>query len=60
MHFAGIYFHELLLFFLQISLFYADFDGISEKSIFRGYLILRNQQKSKKLAKIRSRENEYH
>ena len=40
--FAGIYFRELILiFFLQISLFYADFDGISEKSTFRGYLISR-------------------
>ena len=43
--------------FLQISLFYADFDGISEKSTFRGYLISRNQQKFEKLAKISTREN---
>ena len=57
MHFAGIYFRELILIFLQISLFYAEFDGISEKSTFRGYLISRNQQKFAKLAKISTREN---
>ena len=51
MHFACIYFRELIL-ILLISLFYADFDGISEKSTFRGYLISRNQQKFAKLAKI--------
>ena len=45
MHFAGIYFRKLILIFLQISLFYADFDGLSEKSTFRRYLISRNQQK---------------
>ena len=45
MHFAGIYFRELILIFVLISLFYADFGGISEKSTFGGYLISRNQQK---------------
>ena len=30
---------------LLISLFYADFDGISEKSTFRGCLISRNSRK---------------
>ena len=43
---------KLILIFLQISLFYADFDGISEKSTFRGYLISLNHQKFAKLAKI--------
>ena len=43
--------------FLLISLFYANFDGISEKSTFRGYLISRNQQKFAKLANISIREN---
>ena len=56
MHFAGIYFRELTD-FLQISLFYADFDGISEKSTFHGYLISQNQQKFAKLAEISTREN---
>ena len=46
--------------FLLISLFYADFDGISEKSTFRGYLISRNQQKFAKIAKISTRANYYH
>ena len=57
MHFAGIYFTRINTDFLQISLFYADFDRISEKSTFRGYLISRNQQKFAKLAKISTREN---
>ena len=57
MHFAGNYFRELILIFLQISLFFDDFDGISEKSTFRGYLISRNQQKFAKLAKISTCEN---
>ena len=41
MHFAGMYFRKLIL----ISLFYTDFDGISEKYTFHWYLISRNQQK---------------
>ena len=59
MHFAGIYIRELILFFavfLLISLFYTDFDGISEKSTFCGYLISQNQQKFAKLAKISTRK----
>ena len=56
--FSGYLFSRInTVFFLQISLFYADFDGISEKSTFRGYLISRNQQKFAKLAKISTREN---
>ena len=43
--------------FLLISFFYADFDGISEKSTFRVYLLSRNQQIFAKLAKISTREN---
>ena len=50
--FHGYIFSRINTDFLQISLFYADFDGISEKSTFRGYLISRNQQKFAKLAKI--------
>ena len=55
--FCGYLFSRIKTDFLQISLFYADFDRISEKSTFRGYLILRNQQKFAKLAKISTREN---
>ena len=43
--FRGYLFSRINTDFMQISLFYADFDGISEKSTFRGYLISRNQQK---------------
>ena len=50
--FRGYLFSRINTDFLQISLFYADFDGISEKSTFCGYLISRNQQKFAKLAKI--------
>ena len=38
--------------FLQISLFYADFNGISEKTTFHGYVISRNLPKFAKLSKI--------
>ena len=55
--FRGYLFSRIYTDILQISLFYADFDGISEKSTFRGYLISRNQQKFAKLAKINTREN---
>ena len=58
--FRGYLFSRINTDFLQISLFYADFDGISEKYTFRGYLISRNQQKFAKLAKISTRENYYH
>ena len=56
-NFRGYLFSRINTDFLQFSLFYADFNGISEKSTFRGYLISRNQRKFAKLAKISTREN---
>ena len=55
--FRGYLFSRINTDFPQISLFYADFDGISEKSTFRGYLISLNQQQFAKLTKISTREN---
>ena len=55
--FCGYLFSQINNDFLHISLFYADFDGISEKSTFCWYLISRNQQKFVKLAKIITGEN---
>ena len=50
MHFTGIYF-RINTDFLQISLFYADFDGISEKSTFRE--ISKNSRNSQKLVPVK-------
>ena len=53
--FCGYLFSRINTDFLQISLFYADFDAISEKPTFREYLISRNQQKFAKFVKISTR-----
>ena len=44
-NFQGYLFSQINTDFLLISLFYTDYDGISEKSTFHRYLISQNQQK---------------